>query len=288
MSQPEQGRDFPQVALRWPGKRHEAYLDTRPDETSRYNPAAEYGDVDWREPASDAEAAARTAYLHDHFPPAPGWPTRRLTEVEDALGDAQERAVLSDRARDPDPYAWAQYERLQALEGHAPLPAHGALDDLPLDEHAWPDTLAAPERQDTGWRDEDQVVRDHLADEAAFDGRDASSDTADAIAVGRDGPFFDTQGRWWPSTGAWAAGTCDPSRRNDPGYLEAPDDPERLRQRVEDLRASLAARAQEGLLDDEQRREQLTRWYDDDHAATRDADSRDSGEDGVGGSGWAR
>src|SRR5437764_39757 len=145
MSQPDQGPDTPRTTLRWPAEHHEAYLDSRPDATTVYNPAAEYGDADWREPASNAEAAARTAWLTENTPHATGWPTRPLTEVENALEDAQERAVLADRAHDPDPYAWAEYQRLQALDRLAPLPAHDALDDLPRDERGRPDTLAAAE-----------------------------------------------------------------------------------------------------------------------------------------------
>ncbi|GAA4929282.1 hypothetical protein EV188_101427 [Actinomycetospora succinea] len=283
MSRPEQATDTPRTALPWPAGRHDAYLDSRPDETSRYDPAAEYGDGDWREPASDAEAGARIAYLRDYFPPAPGWPTRPLTPVEDAFQDAQERAVLY-RAHDSDPYAWAEYQRLQALDRLAPLPAHDALDGLPRDEHGRPDILAAP-----AWNDEDRVARDHWTDEAAFDGRD-SNEAAD----NRDGPFTDTQGLWWPSTGAWAAGTCDPNRADASGDLGALDDPERLRRRIETLRASLAADAQESLPEDEQRREQLARWHHDDHRTTDTGDdldtvqAADDGADGLGEQRWGR
>lgn len=279
MSEPEHGPGTPRPALWWPAEWHAAYLDSRPDETSRYNPAAEYGDPDWREPASDVEAAARTTWLAENTPPTPGWPSRPLTEVENALEDAQERAVLADRAHDPDPYAWAEFQRLQALDRLAALPAHDALDDLPRDRHGAPDTLAA-----RGWLVEDQIVSDHRAEEAAFDGRDAG-DHVD----GRGGPFTDTQGRWWPSTGAWAAGTGDSNRAHDIGYREGPDDPGRLGQRIEELRASLGAEAVERVPDEgEQRREQLARWHEDDQATRIDADSRDSGDDGVGVPGWDR
>lgn len=293
MSQPQQGTGTARTALPWPARRHEAYPDSRPDATSRYNPAAEYGDPDWREPASNLEAAARTTWLAENTPSAPGWPTRPLTPVEVALQDAAERAVLSDGAHDDDPYAWVEYERLKALDRLAPAPAHDALNDLPLDEHGRRDTLTVPERHHAEWRDQDQVVRDHRADEAAFDGQD-DGDTANGLTADRDGPFTDAQGRW-PPTGAWAAGTCDPSRANTSGYLEAPDDPERLRQRIEALRAALDAEAQESLPDDEQRREQLVRWHDDDHYATHtgtgaDLDSfhHETGDGGQGESGWAR
>ena len=56
----------------------------------------------------------------------------------------------------------------------------------------------------------------------------------------RRGTFSEPRPRW-ASTGAWAAGTCDPARL--PTTAE-PDDPERLRRRLEDLRAELAARTQ--------------------------------------------
>ncbi|MEJ2862159.1 hypothetical protein [Actinomycetospora flava] len=241
MSQPEQGPHTARTALSWPAGRQEAYLDSRPDDTSVYNPVAEYGDPEWREPASEVEAAARIAYLREHFPAAPGWPMRPLTPVEDALQDAQERAVLSDRAHDPDPDAWAEYHQLQALDRLAPLPGHDALDDLPVDGHGRPDRLAAGE-----WRDEDQVALDHRVDEAAFDGR-AASDTADA-----------------------------------------PADPERLRQRIESLRAARAAEAVESVPDeDEQRREQLVRWHDDDRRTTG-ADLDSFLEAGHGELGWDR
>lgn len=235
---------------RWTVDDHGAYLDSRPGSTTAYNPAAEYGDPGWREPASDAEAAARTAFITENTPPAAGWPTRPLTPVENALADAQERAVLSGRAHDSDPSAWAEHQRLRALDRLAPLPAHDALDDLPRDEHGQPDTLTAPD-----WHDEGGVVRDHWTDEAAFDDRDAST------------------------------------------QREALDDPDRLRQRIENLRASRAAQAVEDVPDeDEQRREQLARWYDDDHRALTDPDldtgqgthSGHSGEGGADELGWGR
>ncbi|MDD7942503.1 hypothetical protein PHK61_29225 [Actinomycetospora lutea] len=131
----------------WNADQHVAYLDSRPDAASGqgmlYDPAAEYGDAGWREPASDEEAAARTAYVRDSFPSAPGWSPRPLTQVEDAIEDAAERAVLSYRAHDHDPRAWAEYERLLALDSLAPLPdERDALDDLHADgDH---DRLVAP------------------------------------------------------------------------------------------------------------------------------------------------
>ncbi|GLZ49233.1 hypothetical protein Acsp06_54180 [Actinomycetospora sp. NBRC 106375] len=288
MSHPRQG------PAGWTAAQHEAYLDNRPDLSRAYNPAAEYGDPDWREPASDAEATARTTWLAEHAAPITGWTPRPPTAGEDALEDAAERAVLSDRAHDHDPYAWAEYQRLLGLEGLAPPPAHDALDDLPRDGHGAPDTLAV-----TNWQHEDQIVRDDPTAGSAFDGRDGGATSGDLAhdhpAEDRDGPFLNTQGRWWPSTGAWAAGTCDPSRAHDSGYLEAPDDPERLRQRIENLRTSRAAQAAGSVPDeDEQRRAQLARWHDEDHRATdtrADLDSlpeTDDGGDGLGTAGWGR
>ncbi|GAA4895680.1 hypothetical protein [Actinomycetospora straminea] len=235
---------------RWTADDHEAYLDSRRGATTAYNPAAEYGDPGWREPASDAEAAARTAWLAESTPPAPGWPSRPLTPVEDALAHAQERGVLSNRAHDSDPYAWVEYQRLHALDRLAPLPVYDALDGLPLDEHGQPDTLAGPDRHEG-----EQVAREPRADEAAFDDRDAST------------------------------------------QREALDDPDRLRQRIENLRDSLAGEAQKSVPDeDEQRREQLARWYDDDHRVQSDPDldsgqdthSGHSGEGGADELGWGR
>ncbi|MFC5136785.1 hypothetical protein ACFPK1_00945 [Actinomycetospora rhizophila] len=248
----------------WAAAQHEAYLDSRPDETTAYNPAADYGEPDWREPASDAEAAARTAWLDEHTAPTPGWRPRPLTEVETAWQDAQERAVLSDRAHDSDPYAWAEARRLEALTDLAPLPARDALDDLPRDEQGQPDTLARRE-----WND----------DAAGNGGADNS-----------DAPFTDTQGRWWQSTGAWAAGTCDPARDHDDDQLEAPDDPQRLNRRMHDLRATLAARDTNAEGEGEQRREQLARWHENDHrtpdaAEVQGVEIVDNGADE---SGWGR
>ncbi|GAA4906538.1 hypothetical protein EV188_103487 [Actinomycetospora succinea] len=233
----------------WTATQHEAYLDSRPDETAPYNPAAEYGEPDWREPASDAEAAARTAWLDEHTAPAPGWRPRPLTEVETAWQDAQERAVLSDRAHDSDPYAWAEAQRLEVLTDLAPLPARDALDDLPLDEQGQPDTLAGRE-----W------------DDGAVGNGGADS---------REGPFTDTQGQSWPSTGAWAAGTCDPARDHDDDQLEAPDDPQRLNRRMDDLRVTLAAWDANADGENEQRLEQLARWHENDNGVADTAEVQD-------------
>ena len=194
----------PRQPARWTADEHGAYLDSRPDETSAFNPAADYGDPDWREPASDEEATARTGWLAEHTPPAPGWALPPSTEVDDALDDARERAVHSDWAHDHDPQAWAQYRRLEALAELAPLPPRDALND--------------PEH--------DNPERGNLEHD-------------------------------------------EPNARNHDGQLAARNDPQRLRQRVEDLRAAVAFReaSAQGEVDGEQRREQLARWYDDDHRA---------------------
>jgi hypothetical protein len=240
---------------------------------SPYRLAAERGDPDYREPASDAEAAARTDYVHEHFP-ATGWTARANTEIEDALDDASERAVLSDRAHDPDPQAWAEYHRLLALDQLAPLPTdRDTLDDPPHREPGQGDDSDDTTQPQNDWHHEDRVPRDHLADEAAQSGGSS-----------HDGPFTDTQGRRWASTGAWAAGTCDPANATDTTH---PDDPERLRRRVEDLRAELAIRDDAPPdMEEELRREQLARWHDDD-AAGDGLDGRgETPDDGEGRAGW--
>jgi len=214
-----------------------------------YRPDAECGDPDYREPASDAEAAARTAYVREHFP-ATGWTARANTELEDALDDASERAVLSDRAHDPDPQAWAEYRRLHALDQLAPLPTD---PDDPHGERGQGDYRDDTTQPPNDWHHEDRVLRNHLADEAAQSGGSR-----------HDGPFTDTQGRRWASTGAWPAGTCDPAEATDTTH---PDDPERLRRRLADLRAELATRNDAPPdMEEELRREQLARWHDDDAA----------------------
>ena len=217
-----------QPALRT-ADQHGAYHDGRPavgaHDDQPYNPAAEYGDVDWREPSSDGEAAARTGYIRDHFPVAPGWAPLPLTEVEDAMEDAAERAVLSDRAHDHDPYAWAEYERLRALDSLVPLPARqDALDDL-----------------------RDEEANGDLHDEVVAPTTVASGE----LEVVRCGPF----GR----------GTRD-------------------------LPAGSAVD-----VDEEQRREQLNRWHDDDRnlfeVAENDRGDTDNGADGTAGvssQGWSR
>lgn len=249
--------------------------DTGLHSESPYRPDAEWGDPHYREPASDAEAAARTAHVREHFP-ATGWAPRANTEIEDALDDASERAVLSDRAHDPDPQAWAEYRRLLALEQLAPLPTdRDALDDPPHGERGQGDYSGDATQSQNDWHHEDRVLRDHLADEAAQSGG------------GRhDGPFTDTQGRRWSSTGAWAAGTCDSAKATDTSH---PDDPERLRRRLEDLRAELATRDDAPPdMEEELRREQLARWHDDDDAGDGLDGRGETTDDGEGGAGWGR
>ena len=274
----------PQGTAGWTAAHHEAYLDSRPDPSSPYNPAAEYGDPDWREPASDDEAAARTTWLAEHTQPAPGWQrapgTEVDTEVDQALDAARERAVHSDWAHDHDPYAWAEHDRLQALAALAPLPEHDALDDVPRTQRGEPDTAAAPD---------------------GFVGEPDDPDGHDDLRAGvdrgsGDDPVIDTQGRWWPSTTAWVVARADPAKAQPSGH---PDDLDRLRARMENLRAQLAARdaadahqhpADEAAgMHSEQRRQQLVRWHDDDHRPEgADLDlGRDSG-DGPAEAGWGR
>ena len=99
-------------------ERSEAYLESRPV-GGPYDPTLEYGDPDWREPESDSEAAARTAYLDQQRPAAVEVSADRspsaLREVEDALAAAQLEAYLSDRAHDLDPAPGQEVERLEAL-----------------------------------------------------------------------------------------------------------------------------------------------------------------------------
>jgi hypothetical protein len=88
----------------------------------------------------------------------------------------------------------------------------------------------------------------------------------------------------------------EPGARNHDGQLEARNDPQRLRQRVEDLRAAIGAReaGAQGEVDGEQRREQLDRWHDDDHRAPDATTEGGLSEqytqvgDGDGEPGWSR
>lgn len=116
--------------------RNEAYLETRPV-GGPYDPALDFGHPDWREPESDAEAAARTAHLdaeRDANPPtAPMW--REPTPVEDALDQAAEDASLADRAHDSDPALWERYRDLLALDQLQPTGEREIDDDFPEDEY---------------------------------------------------------------------------------------------------------------------------------------------------------
>ncbi|PVZ08235.1 hypothetical protein [Actinomycetospora cinnamomea] len=241
---------------RWTAGEHEAYLDSRPGETSPFNPAADYGDPDWREPASDAEAVARTAWLEENTPPAAGWSLPPSTEVDDALNDARERAIHSDWAHDHDPYAWAQYRRLEALAELAPLPERDALNDLPRIGRDEPDRGLVQD-----WHGEDRHVTENVAHKEGFDDSRSGGSSTGAVTTK-------------------AAGAHGPVTADD---APQPDGPERLRQRVEDLRATIAGR--EASVDGE-RRDQLIRWHDDDHRAT-DV-QLDTRGDGDGEPGWAR
>ncbi|WP_345413572.1 hypothetical protein [Actinomycetospora chlora] len=253
----EQARTGTRVQpARWTADEDEAYLDSRPDETSPFNPAADYGDPDWREPASDAEAAARIAWLEENTPPTPGWSLPPSTEVDDALDAARERAIHSDWAHDHDPYAWPEYQRLEALAELAPLPERDALDDLPRSGRDEPDRGSVQD-----WHGEDRRVREHVADEGGSDDSRSGGSSTGAVTTK-------------------AAGADDPVTADD---TAPPDDSERLRQRVEDLRATIAA--WEASVEGE-RREQLIRWHDDDHRATDVQPDTRGDVDGE--PGWAR
>ncbi len=178
---------------RWTGDEHAAYLESR-GEVAGYNPAAEYGDPDWREPASDAEAAARVAYLDTHRssaapPPRP----RDLTEVERAIEDAAERAVLADRAHDPDPAAWAEYERLLALDSLTPLPTQ-------QDDHGG---------SREGWAVDEQIMAHHLRDEAALGHPRQATPAAPADREGPIGAGLDPLSRSPSGLGAGAQDAAD-------------------------------------------------------------------------------
>ena len=95
--------------------RCEAYLDSRPV-GGPYNPAAEYGDPDWREPESDDEAQART----DHLAAQPrdqqtlAWIERlaAISEQDRALVDAEIALTHAQATHDPDEIAvaYADYQ----------------------------------------------------------------------------------------------------------------------------------------------------------------------------------
>ena len=79
-----------------------------------YDPAAEWGDPGYREPRSDAEAAARTAYLDEHQPVA-AMPPPSMSPLESELVDAEVDAHYASMARDGTyPAAAARVRELEA------------------------------------------------------------------------------------------------------------------------------------------------------------------------------
>ena len=90
--------------------RSEAYLESRPV-GGPYNPAAEYGDPDWREPESDVEAAARTAHLdaQPRDPETRAWVERvaAISAEERAEIDAGVELTHARATHDPDEIAEA-------------------------------------------------------------------------------------------------------------------------------------------------------------------------------------
>lgn len=92
----------------WTAAEQEAYLDSRPV-GGPYNPAAKYGDPDWREPESDAEAAARTAHLDaaPRDPETAAWVERvaAISAEEKALVDAGVELEHARATHDPDEVA---------------------------------------------------------------------------------------------------------------------------------------------------------------------------------------
>lgn len=113
----EPGRDYRSKPERlWTAfDRSEAYLDSRPV-GGLYNPAAEYGDPDWREPESDDEAAARTAHLaaQPRDPATLAWIERvaAISETDRALVEAEIALSHAQATHDPDEIAeaYADYQ----------------------------------------------------------------------------------------------------------------------------------------------------------------------------------
>lgn len=92
----------------WTAAEQEAYLGSRPI-GGPYNPAADYGDPDWREPESDDEAAARTAHLdaQPRDPETTAWVERiaAISAEEKALIDAGIELEHARATHDPDEIA---------------------------------------------------------------------------------------------------------------------------------------------------------------------------------------
>ena len=228
--------------------------DTGLHSESPYRPDAEWGDPDYREPASDAEAAARTAYVREHFP-ATGWTPRANTELEDALDDASERAVLSDRAHDPDPQAWAEYRRLLALDQLAPLPTdRDALDDPPHGERGQGD-----------YSDDAAQLRTTGTTRIASCAITSPTKPPRAAAAGTTGPSPTPKAAGGPRP---ARGQRARATRPRPPTPPTPTTPSGCdaasRTSAPSSRPETTHPAD---IEGEQRREQLARWHDDDHAA---------------------
>ena len=117
----------------WTAAESEAYLDSRPV-AGPYNPAAEYGDPDWREPESDDEAAPRTAHLY-----AQPRDSETQAWVERIAAISQEEKALVD----------ASVELEHARATHDP----GEIVDARADYEA---ALAALEARDRGEREPDE------------------------------------------------------------------------------------------------------------------------------------
>lgn len=114
----------------WTAAEQEAYLDSRPV-GGPYNPAADYGDSDWREPESDDEAAARTAHLaaQPRDPETTAWVERiaAISEEEKALIDASVELEHARATHDPDEIA-AAHATHQAALAAADAREHGDVD----------------------------------------------------------------------------------------------------------------------------------------------------------------
>jgi len=102
----------------WTADEQEAYLDSRPA-GGPYNPTAEYGDPDWREPESDDEAAARTAHLdtQPRDPETTEWVERvaAISAEEQALIDAGVDLEHARATHDPGEIADARADYQAAL-----------------------------------------------------------------------------------------------------------------------------------------------------------------------------
>lgn len=124
--------------------RSEAYLDSRPV-GGPYNPRAEYGDPDWREPESDDEAAARTAHLEaqPRSPETLGW-IERIAAISEQDRDVIEAGIAMTHAQathDPDEIAEATANYQAAVAASYARPDRGVHDQPESGEDELSDLL---------------------------------------------------------------------------------------------------------------------------------------------------